>query len=321
MSRRERPGQSAENWKERQDALAEERARKFLADLNERQDKLKPRDLNDALAELVHNAGDLAKYLGAKDTETQQTTGVPSDHDAVVTAHHGLAGDLGLPSAFLVFSVVQGLTKAAAFANSQIDALGEKHVEEIVSSLAKAWDQFKDSTEQIIEDVKQQITELASLEKTDQAPIERSDATGQPDAGLRTQDKVRPDAPDTEMTALQNDQAKERADQAVQGTERKQETSVEIGGAKVDAEIAEVRKLQDAQEKVRDDQAAYAAERRTQLAEKYAGSPEQEKHLTKFDKAAKAADETLVRQQDAELQKLQEQQLQRSIPPDPNRDR
>jgi hypothetical protein len=320
MSRRERPGQSAENWKERQDALAEERDRKFLADLSERQDKSKPEDLNDALAELVHNVGDLAKYLGAKDTEIQQTTGVPSDHDAVVSAHHGLAGDLGLPSAFLVFSVVQGLTKAAAFANSQIriNVLGEKPAEEIVSNLAKAWDQFKDSTEQIIEDVKQQMTELVSLEKTDQAPIERSDATEQPDAGLRTQEKVQPDAPDPEMTALQNDQAKE---QSVQGTERKQETSVEIGGAKVDAEIAEIRKLQDEQEKVRDDQAAYAGERRTQLAEKYAGSPEQEKHLKEFDKAAKVADDTLVRQQDAELQKLQEQQLQRPNPSDPSRDR
>lgn len=97
--------------------------------------------------------------------------------------------------------------------------------------------------------------------------------------------------------------------------------SVEIGGPEVDAEIAEIKKLQIEQEKVRADQAAQVAEFRDQLAEKYEGSPEQEKHLEEFDKVAAAADEKLVREQAAELQKLQEQQLQRSNPPDPSRDR
>jgi hypothetical protein len=97
--------------------------------------------------------------------------------------------------------------------------------------------------------------------------------------------------------------------------------SVEIGGPKVEAEIAEIRKLQDEQEKVRADQAAQVAEFRDQLAKKYEDSPEQEKHLKEFDNAAKVADDTLVRQQAAELQKLQEQQLQRSNPTDPSRDR
>lgn len=83
----------------------------------------------------------------------------------------------------------------------------------------------------------------------------------------------------------------------------------------------EIRKLQDEQERVRADQAAQVAEFRDQLAKKYEDLPEQEKHLKEFDKAAKVADDTLVRQQAAELQKLQEQQLQRSNPPDPSRDR
>jgi hypothetical protein len=83
----------------------------------------------------------------------------------------------------------------------------------------------------------------------------------------------------------------------------------------------EIRELQDEQEKVRADQAAQMAEFRDKLADKYADSPEQEKHLEEFDKAAKAADDALARRQDAELQKLQEQQLERPNPTDPSRDR
>ena len=83
----------------------------------------------------------------------------------------------------------------------------------------------------------------------------------------------------------------------------------------------EIIKLKGEQERVRADQAAQVAEFRDQLAKKYVDSPEQEKHLKEFDKAAKIADDTLVRQQAAELQKLQEQQLQRSNPTDPSRDR
>jgi hypothetical protein len=81
----------------------------------------------------------------------------------------------------------------------------------------------------------------------------------------------------------------------------------------------EIRKLQDEQEKARADRAAQLTEFRDKLAEKYEGSPDQEKHLKEFDKVAQKADETLVREQAAELQKLQEQQ--RINPPDPSRDR
>jgi hypothetical protein len=96
--------------------------------------------------------------------------------------------------------------------------------------------------------------------------------------------------------------------------------SVEIGGPQVEADIAEIIKLQDEQRKARDDQAAKVAESRDQLAKKYEDSPEQEKYLKEFDKASKGAEDTLARQQDAALEKLQEQQLQRESPPDLSHD-
>jgi hypothetical protein len=97
--------------------------------------------------------------------------------------------------------------------------------------------------------------------------------------------------------------------------------SVEIGGARVDAEIEEIKELQKKQEEARAEQADKMTALRDNLAEKYEGSPDQEKHLEQFKKAADAAQKMLADQQAAERQRLQEQQLQRPDPPDPNRDR
>jgi hypothetical protein len=173
----------------------------------------------------------LAKHL---DPEPQSEVGVPHHHDEWVSADHGaFAGDLSLPA---VLVVVEALNKVDDFINGPRQLLGEKTVEEIGASVAKVWDQFKEDAAQVIEDVMQQMTELVSPEKTqDQASIERqsardgaaeerqvngdapagrSDAADQPDTGRRTQDKVQPDAPDPEMTALHDKQTKELADQA-----------------------------------------------------------------------------------------------------------
>lgn len=305
MRNHDRPGQSADGWKERQDISAEERARQFQAEFKERQDKSKG-DLNDALVDLSQFFNKLTDHLSAKAEHQQTTVGVAHrdyHQDAVISADYGHVSDLALPATLATVVLVQKLTDTLKDISGLIDSpLTERGIDEISAGIAEVWDQFKIAAEQVIEDVKQQMTELLSPEKTqDQAPVEQH-------------------APDAEMTAFKDREAKELADQTAQTAEREQETSAEIGGPQVDKDMAEIRRQQDAeeqlsklqneQEKMRDEQAAQVDERRDQLAKKYEDSPDQEKHLEEFEKAAEAAQEALARQQAAELQRLQEQQLQ-----------
>lgn len=88
------------------------------------------------------------------------------------------------------------------------------------------------------------------------------------------------------------------------------ETSTEIGGPEVEKEIEEIRKLQEEHERAQAEQEAKLDEKRDQMAEKYEGSPDQERIMRQFEEAARAAAEALARQQAAELQRLQEMQMQ-----------
>jgi hypothetical protein len=241
------------------------------ADWQERQNRIKPTDLNDDLAKLVQSVNDLAKYLGKDPAAAQPVAGVAHHHDyhhdAVISADHGLAGDLALPATLAAVFLVQQLTDTLKSVMDAKDALlDERDTSALSAKIAETWDQFKADTGQVIDDVKQQMTELLSPERTqDQAPAQQ------------------------------------------------QATSAEIGGPQVDKDTAEIRKLEDKQEKERADQAERVAERRDQLAEKYEGSPEQEQYLKQFDDAARQAEAALARQQAAELQRLQEQQLQQQL--------
>jgi hypothetical protein len=86
--------------------------------------------------------------------------------------------------------------------------------------------------------------------------------------------------------------------------------SVDIGGPQVEKEIAEMKKLEEEHKRIQTEQADQTEKLKDQLAEKYEGSPDQEKYLEQFEIAAEAAAEALARQQAAELQKLQERQVQ-----------
>jgi hypothetical protein len=200
MSRNDHPGRSAEDWKERQDVLAEKRVRQFLESLKEGQDKLKPngKDFNDSLAELSHSLNEMATHLGADNTEVHHVVGTPNHHEAVIQADHGFASDPSIPIAFATFYVMKELTDVLDAVKGQLDLIGEKTAAEISASVAKAWDQFKDSAAQIIDGLGQRMTELVSPEKT--------------------QDK---DAPDPEQAKLQDGQEKERVDQADKIAERR----------------------------------------------------------------------------------------------------
>ena len=180
---------------------------------------------------------------------------------------------------------------------------------------------YQDLTHNIPESAKLEhpddVVKNPSPESPDQAQLPQ----GKDESPIKLVEEMLEDIEDVVEPAIEIEEEKERADETTRTAEREQGTAVDIGGPKVEAEIAEIIELQDQQKKERDDLAAKLAESRDKLAEKYADSPEQEKHLKEFDKAAEKADDTLARRQDAQLQKLQEQQLQRSSPPDPSHDR
>ena len=149
----------------------------------------------------------------------------------MISADHGLAGDLALPATLTAVFFVQQLNEALKSVKDLIDSpLGEQSIGPVSARIAQTWDEFKAGAGQVIQDAKQRMTELLSPGKT-------------------------------------------------QG----------------DRETADIRKLQEEQEKARADQAAQVAERRDQLAEKYDGSPDQEKYLKQFAGAAKSAAEALAR--------------------------
>lgn len=244
-------------------------------DWKRRQEQLRPKDLNKDLGKLLESLNELGKQLPPQPDDPHPVAGVAHHHDYhqdVVIADHGLSGDLALPATLGAVFLVQQLTDALKSINGLIQSpLGEQSIDglkEISASIGEVWDQFKADTEQVIEDVKEQMTELLSPERMqDRTPAEQ------------------------------------------------QEKSTEIGGKQVDADIAQIRRdqdeqeLKDQQEKDRAGQDAQVAERREQLAKKYEDSPDQEKYLKQFDEAAKLAADALARQQAAQLQKLQEQQL------------
>jgi len=152
-------------------------------------------------------------------------------HDAVISADHGLAGDLALPATLTAVFFVEQLDVARkSVKNLNHSTRGEQGQGPPSARNAPTWDEFKAGAGQVIQDAKQRMTELLSPGKT-------------------------------------------------QG----------------DRETADIRKLQEEQEKARADQAAQVAERRDQLAEKYDGSPDQEKYLKQFAGAAKSAAEALAR--------------------------
>lgn len=267
MSSNDRPGQ---------DAHVQKWVRQYLASLGEGKDRPTLDDLNDALAEDIQHMNEAASHEGVTTAEHQQKTTEVHHHDyhqdVVISGGHALTGAEPLGAiAFVV--VMQKMTEALQKIDDlNLVAVGEQTIDELKAlstSIGEVWDQFKADTEQVIEDVKEQMTELLSPER----------AQARPPAG-------------------------------------QQEKSTELGGKQVDADIAEIRRQQDeqelkgAQEKERAGQAAQVAERREQLAKKYEGSPDQEQYLKQFDEAAKLAADALARQQAAQLQKLQEQQLQ-----------
>jgi hypothetical protein len=217
MTRDDRRPGDAEYWKTQQDQRNDEYVRQFLAKLKEDQGKVqRAGDFNHALEDLSHFMDNLADHLGADNTQTHQQVGVPSHHDTVVQADHGLATDLYLPAALVVSYVVQQLAEAVNFVIEQKELIDEKTVDERTvaetkASVAEMWDRFTDSITQFVEVAERQQAELASPGKAqDQPPLEQDRAR---DAATHEPDQVQPDK---EMAELLAKQEKERADQAAQ---------------------------------------------------------------------------------------------------------
>jgi len=202
-----------------------------IEDWKRRQEQLRPKDLNNDLAKLVQNLNDLGKYLGAQPDAPQPVAGVAHHHDYhqdVVIADHGLSGDLALPAALAAVLVVQELNEALESVKGLIESpLGEQSIDaikEISTSIGEVWDQFKADVGQVIEDVKQQMTELVSPERAqDRAPAGQQEKSTE--LGGEHVDK------DTaEIRKLHDEQEKQRAELDKRVTEQKDQLTKQYEG-------------------------------------------------------------------------------------------
>ena len=88
------------------------------------------------------------------------------------------------------------------------------------------------------------------------------------------------------------------------------EKSTELGGKQVDTDTKEITELQDQQAKERARLEVQVKEAAKAMAERYEGKPEKDAVLQAQADAAKVAREAQAREHQAQLQRLQEQQLQ-----------
>jgi hypothetical protein len=180
-------------------------------------------------------------------------------------------------------------------------------------------EQVEDRAGLVAEEAKEYLLAEGRVQMTAQEELRM-----QEEVALQDPAKLEAEKQDAARLEAQWEAARKEDEQAKQShqqeAEQKVTDSLLEAVRKDQPQESEVRKLQEEQEKARADQADKMSELRDQLAEKYEGSPDQEKYLKQFDKAAEVASETLARQQEAEVQRLQEQQLQRQNPTDPSRD-
>ena len=197
------------------DRNIDEYVREFLARLKQDQDRLQGRDdFNEALEDLSGFMEKLADHLGADHIQTHQQTGVPSYHDTVVQADHGLATDLYLPAALVASYVVQQLSQALNFVIEQKELIDEKTVDEKTvaetkASIGEMWDRFTDSIGRFVEVAERQVAELTRPEQA--RPEQAHPEQAHPEQALPDQAQ-----PDQAMAELLARQEKERAGQAAQ---------------------------------------------------------------------------------------------------------
>jgi hypothetical protein len=197
----------------------DDRHQKFLDDLKERQDRFKLGDFNESLDEVVKALNNLTHYLGVQPDELQSTIGAAPHHDyhqeVATSADH--VGDLVLPAAVAAVVIMQNAIDALGkFTEWKDFLLDGQSLEETSAKIADVWQQFKASTEQVIEDVQQQMTELVSPEKTqeqDAPTAERAQETPVEIGGPQVEAEI------AEITEMQERHEKERADQAAQVAE------------------------------------------------------------------------------------------------------
>ncbi|BBX44376.1 hypothetical protein GCM10009641_83660 [Mycobacterium cookii] len=180
MSSLDDPGQPDERREERQDFLrVQEQVGQFLRKLEKRQDHWRSGQVADALPNVIEDFSDALNESGHSQeaTTTHHLTQVGTSHHEY--SHDQISGSAAFPNdpltgVIMLFTVVKNLNDTFDVLQKINDSIEspyvEKMVEEIGASLAGVWDQFKEGTEKIIEDVKERMTELASPEQA-QEPI------------------------------------------------------------------------------------------------------------------------------------------------------
>jgi hypothetical protein len=209
-----------------------------IEDWKRRQEQLRPKNLNGELAKLVKSLNELGTHLGAQPDDPHPVAGVAHHHDYhqdVVIADHGLSGDLALPATIAALLVMQEMTKALQSVKGLIDSpLGEQSIEgikEISASIGEVWDQFKADTEQVIEDVKEQMTELLSPERMQARPAAEQQEKSTEIGGKQVDADIAEIRRQQDEQELKDAQEKERAGQTAQVAERREQLAKKYEGS------------------------------------------------------------------------------------------
>jgi hypothetical protein len=294
MSRDDRPGESDENWKKRQDERVDAGAGKFQEYMREKQDKARPDggDAADALADLIEPKDGPATHQPPADKGIHYIVGTPDHHEVAVHSDHAAQGDPFV--AILVFADLmrrfQDAVDVAGMVNRVNDMLDGRPLEALRTGIAKELEKFSDTVEQALDDVQQRITELVSRDKTPevvqpdapaqevthpgQEPVAPAQEPSRPQqeavAPEKAQDKAEPDAHDPAAVALEEKQTRERAEL---------DQKLTAGRERLEARIAD--KPTDVRDGLRDSFNAAAkdarAEQATQHAEEHRKLKEQER--------------------------------------------
>jgi hypothetical protein len=225
MSSYDRAGQSDEEWKRRQDARAEENERQFHIKFEK--DQAGRTDSYKTLAENIEELVKTLNGLNGRAEDLRPLTGMVQKHDphqdAPMGAEHPQITDLLVPSLIVTGYVLQGLNKALEAHRDQIHSVSEQSIDGIRAlgaSIAETWDQFKLDTEQVIEDVKQQMTELVSPERAPAGQQEKSTELGGEHVDKDT----------AEIRKLHDEQEKQRAELDKRVTEQKDQLTKQYEG-------------------------------------------------------------------------------------------
>jgi hypothetical protein len=301
MSRDDRPVESDEGWKRREQDRIHKQVAQALRDTEERNKRGEGDigDLKDSLDRdsAEHDQDGSGQHQDQGDTGAQQAVVVKDHHQVEVHAAHPYAG-IDVIASISVAAVIEKLANVAGtvadLADKYIKMVGEKNFEADRARIAEGFSEIAGRVGQAIEDIEQWVKEQASPEKTQEmeppdapaqevAPPEKepevpekepeapaqklSPPEKEPEAPAQAQAKTAPDPHDPAVAAIHERQAAERAE-----LEQKLATGRDRLEARLEDKPEDVRKglrdsFNEAAKDARDQKAAQHAEELRKLKE------------------------------------------------------